>query len=645
MATKKKQRKIEDENREFRAEWTENFAFMVNLNGLPTCLICKEQFTHNKKSNLERHFTAKHASFSTKYPLGDARKKAVEELQKNQETSASVYKNWMQSSSNVNMASFVISQEIAKRGKPYTDGEYIKNCFINASEELFRGFNNKADILKKINEVPLSAKTMKDRTIKMSSNITIQLIEDLKLISALSIAVDESCDINDTAQVSLFVRFISHTGPKEELLGLLPLKDRTRGEDIANAVIECMDKHHIPLDKIVSISTDGAKSMTGVRKGFVAILKEKINHEILAYHCIIHQEALCAQTFPEEIRKVMELVITIINSILAKALNHRQFKEFLVEMESEYADLVLYNKVRWLSRGNVLKRFASLLPEIKSFLLEKGVHYPELTDDQWLQNFYFMIDVTSHLNQLNHKLQGKGNTIFSMLEEVTSYENKLSLFAQDFERETLFHFPSLLKHRQKNNSSIDKHYFKTTILKMREAFLSRFQEFKNSKATLAFAKNPLKATITDLNFSPFGIDISNFEIQLLDLKNKEIWSSKFERLCVDLEILEKNKCELSSQHKWSALKDLEKEDMIMFNAWNSIPDSYDQLKKLGFGVLCLFGSTYSCEQSFSSMNFIKSKLRSRLIDENLESCLKLKTTTYKPNILKLSKEMQGHCSH
>ena len=180
---------------------------------------------------------------------------------------------------------------------------------------------------------------------------------------------------------------------------------------------------------------------------------------------------------------------------------------------------------------------------------------------------------------------------------------------------------------------------------MREAFLSRFQEFKNSKATLAFAKNPLKATITDLNFSPFGIDISNFEIQLLDLKNKEIWSSKFEHLCVDLEILEKNKCELSSQHKWSALKDLEKEDMIMFNAWNSIPDSYDQLKKLGFGVLCLFGSTYSCEQSFSSMNFIKSKLRSRLIDENLESCLKLKTTTYKPNILKLSKEMQGHCSH
>ncbi|GFX79997.1 uncharacterized protein TNCV_2890521 [Trichonephila clavipes] len=93
MATKKTQRKTEDENSEFKVDWTENFAFIQNLNGLPTCLICKEKFTHNKKSKLERHFTRKHASFSTKYPTGDARKKAVEELQKNQESSTSVFNN------------------------------------------------------------------------------------------------------------------------------------------------------------------------------------------------------------------------------------------------------------------------------------------------------------------------------------------------------------------------------------------------------------------------------------------------------------------------------------------------------------------------------------------------------------------------
>lgn len=78
---------------------------------------------------------------------------------------------------------------------------------------------------------------------------------------------------------------------------------------------------------------------------------------ILTYHCITHLEALCVQTFPEQIWKVMELVIKIIKSIVAKALYHRQHKEFLIEVDSEYADLLLHNKVHWLLRGNVSVHF------------------------------------------------------------------------------------------------------------------------------------------------------------------------------------------------------------------------------------------------------------------------------------------------
>lgn len=71
---------MKDENHEFKVKLTKTFTFIQNLNDLPTCLICQEKMAHNKKSNLERHFTTKHVSFSTKYPVGDARKKAVEEL-------------------------------------------------------------------------------------------------------------------------------------------------------------------------------------------------------------------------------------------------------------------------------------------------------------------------------------------------------------------------------------------------------------------------------------------------------------------------------------------------------------------------------------------------------------------------------------
>lgn len=74
--------------------------------------------------------------------------------------------------------------------------------------------------------IPLSAKTVKDRTIKISANITNQQIEDLKLAFTISRAVDESSVINDTLQVSLFVRFISTTGTKEKLLRLLLLRGK-----------------------------------------------------------------------------------------------------------------------------------------------------------------------------------------------------------------------------------------------------------------------------------------------------------------------------------------------------------------------------------------------------------------------------------
>ncbi|GBM70690.1 General transcription factor II-I repeat domain-containing protein 2A [Araneus ventricosus] len=161
----------------------------------------------------------------------------------------------------------------------------------------------------------------------------------------------------------------------------------------------------------------------------------------------------------------MILVIKIINGILVKALYLRQFKDFLEEIDSQFSDLLLHNKVQWRSRGNVLQRFAMCLSEIKTFLNEKSIDHPVLEEDKWLQKFNFMVDTTMKLNELNLKLQGKGNPTYALLEEVVSFEKNLLLLVEDMERGKLLHSKNLKQYRDETNVAIDTNYFSIALKK------------------------------------------------------------------------------------------------------------------------------------------------------------------------------------
>ena len=104
---------------------------------------------------------------------------------------------------------------------------------------------------------------------------------------------------------------------------LVPLKGTTTGADILRAVLPCLEENKLDLEKLVSVTTDGAPAMVGVRKGFVSLLEKHIKeagfqNQVIKIHCIIHQEALCAKYL--EIKEVMNVVVKVVNLILSKGL-------------------------------------------------------------------------------------------------------------------------------------------------------------------------------------------------------------------------------------------------------------------------------------------------------------------------------------
>ncbi|XP_072377981.1 general transcription factor II-I repeat domain-containing protein 2-like [Diabrotica undecimpunctata] len=191
---------------------------------------------------------------------------------------------------------------------------------------------------------------------------------------------------------------------KEELVKIIPLEGRTRGEDIFSSVQDYFISENIPLQKLVGITTDGAPAFTGVHNGFIALCrKDDTFPNCLTYHCIVHQQALCGKFLNAD--NVVKVVVKLVNQVRAHALQRRQFRTLIAEINLEYGELLLHTEIRWLSKGKIPSHFYELLQALIAFLKELRENYSTLEEPAWLRDFGFLTDVTEKLNELNLKLQ------------------------------------------------------------------------------------------------------------------------------------------------------------------------------------------------------------------------------------------------
>ncbi|KAI6651392.1 SCAN domain-containing protein 3 [Oopsacas minuta] len=100
------------------------------------------------------------------------------------------------------------------------------------------------------------------------------------------------------------MRFIDNDCIKEELLFVDYFECRCTGQDIFKMARFYFDSHQISSNPVVSVSTDGARNMTGRDAGFWGCFKREVP-QFSFIHCVLHKQALAAKNLQPELHETL----------------------------------------------------------------------------------------------------------------------------------------------------------------------------------------------------------------------------------------------------------------------------------------------------------------------------------------------------
>ncbi|KAK1342149.1 hypothetical protein QTO34_016906 [Cnephaeus nilssonii] len=241
----------------------------------------------------------------------------------------------------------------------------------------------------------------------------------------------------------------------------------------------------------------------------------------------------------------------------------REFSALLLEVDSTSSGLLMYNNVRWLSRGKVLEHFVECFEEIKVFLDDKDLgNFPQLNDDKWVNTLMFFTDLSVHINELNLKLQGFGKSIDIMFGYIKAFESKVKIFKRDVETKTYKYFRRVTKYSEKASAAVQNEMellhmkYQHVLDSLLDQFGDRFSQFRSLEQTMKIIKYPDVVVYSSLELNGFQwMQIDDLEMQLAEFQDS-IWAQVFVDMRSKLENLERRPLQklshsrLKKRHTW-----------------------------------------------------------------------------------------------
>ncbi|XP_053785831.1 general transcription factor II-I repeat domain-containing protein 2B [Desmodus rotundus] len=469
-------RKIDQEGRVFQEKW-ERAYFFVEVQNIPTCLICKQSMSVSKEYNLRRHYQTNHSKHYDQY-TERMRDEKLHELKKG-------LRKYLLGSSEILCPE---QKQVLANVSPH------ENAAVQPVEDV-------------------------------TGNLWEKLREKIRSFVAYSIAIDEITDINNTTQLAIFIRGVDENfDVSEELLDTVPMTGTKSGNEIFLRVEKSLKKFNIDWSKLVSVASTGTPAMVDANNGLVTKLKSKVamvckGSDLKSICCIIHPESLCAQKLKMD--HVMNVVVNSVNWICSRGLNHSEFTTLLYELDSQYGSLLYYTEIKWLSRGLVLKRFFESLEEIDSFMSSRGKPIPQLSSRDWVKDLAFLVDMTMHLNTLNASLQGHSQIVTQMYDFIRAFLAKLCLWETHLARNNLAHFPTL---KSVSRSESDGLNYIPKIVELKAEFQKRLSDFKLYESELTLFSAPFSVKIESVHEA--------LQMEVIDLQCNTALKSKYDKVGV-----------------------------------------------------------------------------------------------------------------
>lgn len=347
--------------------------------------------------------------------------------------------------------------------------------------------------------------------------------------------------------------------------------------------------------------------MLGHHSGVVRRVKA-VAPQATSVHCSIHREALAIKKMPPDFKTVLDEAVKSVNFIKSRPLQTHLFAVLCGEMGSDHQQLLLHTEVRWLSRGKVLTRLFELRDEVRVFFLDTKFELAHrFSDFEWLAKLCYLANIFSHLNGLNHALQGTAVIMFNVQNKVEATIRKLALWAKRVDQSNYDSFENLSDFLTKEQIQLPitvtnavKEHLQGLKMQLREYFpipdvqCSWIENpfARHSEEALAALSAKEQDSLMDLSF---------------DTALKLIFSQK-----------------------------------NLINFWLHVASEYPDLADRAVRFLMPFPTTYLCESGFSALVALKTKYRNKL---NVEPDLRLRLSSIVPDIKHLVAAMQHQPSH